>query len=63
MNFTFIILEPNCSMVAACLPCYRPLFRGDRIPDSIVRSARWIFSPRSRGSFTDQITTISSLRT
>lgn len=45
-----MVLEPNCSIIAACLPCYGPLFAGGRAPESMVRSVRSIFSLRSRGS-------------
>ncbi|MCJ1351571.1 MAG: hypothetical protein MMC33_001555 [Icmadophila ericetorum] len=49
-QFIFMILEPNCSIIAACLPCYGPLFAGGRAPESLVRSVRSVFSIRSRGS-------------
>ncbi|KAI1206319.1 uncharacterized protein F4807DRAFT_439697 [Annulohypoxylon truncatum] len=49
-QYIFLILEPNCSIIAACLPCYGPLFAGGRAPESIVRSVRSIFSLRSLGS-------------
>lgn len=45
-----MIVEPNCSIIAACLPCYGPLFRGGRIPGSLVRSVRSLFSLRSQSS-------------
>lgn len=49
-NFVFMIVEPNCSIIAACLPCYGPLFRGGRKPESLVRSIRSLFSLRSQSS-------------
>lgn len=46
-----MVLEPNCSIFAACLPTLGPLISGGRAPESIVRSVRSIFSLRSlRGS-------------
>ncbi|KAF2114226.1 hypothetical protein BDV96DRAFT_661507, partial [Lophiotrema nucula] len=30
LNAIFVILEPNCSIIAACFPCYGPLFRRSR---------------------------------
>lgn len=45
-----MILEPNCSIIAACLPCYGPLFVGGRAPESLIRSVRSVFSLRSQGS-------------
>ncbi|KAI0847852.1 hypothetical protein F5Y00DRAFT_263025 [Daldinia vernicosa] len=47
VQFVFMILEPNCSIIAACLPCYGPLVAGGRAPESIVRSVRSAFSLRS----------------
>lgn len=50
-NFIFMILEPNCSIIAACLPTYGPLFRGAWNLQSILRSVRSVFSLQSaRGS-------------
>ncbi|KAI0896220.1 hypothetical protein F4806DRAFT_496338 [Annulohypoxylon nitens] len=49
-QYIFLILEPNCSIIAACLPCYGPLFAGGRAPESLVRSVRSILSLRSLGS-------------
>jgi hypothetical protein len=49
-NFIFMILEPNCSIIAACLPCYRPLLADGRTPESVVRNARAVFSLRSWSS-------------
>lgn len=45
-----MIVEPNCSIIAACLPCYGPLFRGGRKPESLVRSIRSLLSLRSQSS-------------
>lgn len=45
-----MILELNCSIIAACLPCYGPLFKGGRKPESLIRSVRSVFSLRSRNS-------------
>lgn len=50
----FVILEPNCSIIAGCLPCYGPLFAGGRSPASLVRSVRSMFSLHSRNSFTNR---------
>ncbi|KAI1761978.1 hypothetical protein GGR53DRAFT_503358 [Hypoxylon sp. FL1150] len=47
VQFIFMILEPNCSIIAACLPCYGPLVAGGRAPESIIRSVRSVFSLRS----------------
>ncbi|MCJ1405150.1 hypothetical protein MMC11_008376 [Xylographa trunciseda] len=49
-QFIFLILEPNCSIIAACLPCYGPLLAKGRSPESLVRSVRSVFSLRSRTS-------------
>jgi hypothetical protein len=49
-NFVFMILEPNCSIIAACLPCYGPLFKSGKAIESILRSVRSVFSLRSQGS-------------
>jgi hypothetical protein len=51
-QFIFLIIEPNCSIIAACLPTYGPLFSswGGRAPESIVRSVRSILSLGSRHS-------------
>ena len=49
-QFIFMIIEPNCSIIAACLPCYGPLFAKGRSPVSLVRSVRSVFSLRSRTS-------------
>lgn len=49
-NFIFMVLEPNCSIIAACLPCYGPLFKGAWNMESLVRSFRSVFSLQSRGS-------------
>ncbi|PVH97417.1 hypothetical protein DM02DRAFT_597681 [Periconia macrospinosa] len=43
------VIEPNCSIIAACLPCYGPVFRG-RAPESIIRSVRSVLSLASLGS-------------
>ncbi|KAF2728065.1 hypothetical protein EJ04DRAFT_450090 [Polyplosphaeria fusca] len=49
-NFIFMILEPNCSIIAACLPTYGPLFKGAWNMESLMRSFRSVFSLQSRGS-------------
>jgi len=51
-QFIFMLLEPNCSIIAACLPCYGTLFarQGGRSPESLVRSVRSVLSLRSRSS-------------
>ncbi|KAJ8133035.1 hypothetical protein O1611_g588 [Lasiodiplodia mahajangana] len=46
-QFIFLILEPNCSIIAACLPCYGPLIGAGRGPESLLRSVWPIFSLRS----------------
>ncbi|KAH9884986.1 hypothetical protein F4778DRAFT_517129 [Xylariomycetidae sp. FL2044] len=51
--YIFKIIEPNCSIIAACLPCYGPLFKGGRAAESLIRSVRSIVSlasGRSHGS-------------
>ena len=45
-----MIIESNCSIIAACLPCYGPLFANGRSPQSLVRSVRSLFSLRSSNS-------------
>ncbi|CBF83087.1 hypothetical protein AN3257.2 [Aspergillus nidulans FGSC A4] len=47
-QFIFMILEPNCSIIAACLPCYGPLLARGRAPESLIRSVRSVFTLRSR---------------
>ncbi|KAI8966715.1 hypothetical protein F5Y11DRAFT_361781 [Daldinia sp. FL1419] len=47
VQFIFMILEPNCSIIAACLPCYGPLVAGGRAPESIVRSVQSVLSLQS----------------
>lgn len=49
-NCAFMVLEANCSIIAACFPCYGPLFRGGRSQLSLIASVRSMFSLRSRGS-------------
>ncbi|KAK0631017.1 hypothetical protein B0T17DRAFT_462298, partial [Bombardia bombarda] len=49
-QFIFMIIEPNCSIIAACLPCYGPLLAGGRRPESIIRSIRSLISIGSGGS-------------
>ncbi|PVI03883.1 hypothetical protein DM02DRAFT_694976 [Periconia macrospinosa] len=48
--YIFTIVEPNCSIIAACLPCYGPLARpwGGRAPESLVQSVRSVLSLGSR---------------
>lgn len=45
-----MVLEPNCSILAACLPCYGTLFAKGQTLGSIIKSARSMFSLRSQGS-------------
>ena len=45
-------IEPQMSIVAACLPTLTPLFHGGRDPASIIRSVRSILSLRSLSSQT-----------
>jgi len=52
-NFIFMVLEPNCSIIAACLPCYGSLFKGTFKLENLVRPFRSVFSLasfRSQGS-------------
>ncbi|CAG9946710.1 unnamed protein product [Clonostachys rosea f. rosea IK726] len=57
-QFIFMIIEPNCSIIAACLPCYGPLVSGGHSLGSIFNSIRSMFSLRS-GSGSKQLTTTS----
>ncbi|KAI1114205.1 hypothetical protein F5Y14DRAFT_415006 [Nemania sp. NC0429] len=50
LQFIFMILEPNFSIVAACLPTLGPLFIGARGPESMIRSVRSFLSIGSRNS-------------
>lgn len=43
-----MILEPHCSIIAACLPCFGPLMRGGVAPEWMIRSARSFMSLASR---------------
>lgn len=47
--YIFKIIEPNISIIAACLPCYGP-FLGGRAAESLIRSVRSIVSLGSGGS-------------
>ncbi|KAI0883800.1 uncharacterized protein GGS22DRAFT_166123 [Annulohypoxylon maeteangense] len=49
-QYIFMVLEPNCSILASCLPTYGPLVAGGRAPESIVRSVRSILSLASNNS-------------
>ncbi|KAI2784130.1 hypothetical protein F4815DRAFT_456939 [Daldinia loculata] len=51
-QFVFLVLEPHCSIIAGCLPCYGSLLArfGGRAPESLVRSVRSIISLGSWGS-------------
>lgn len=49
-QFIFMIIEAHCSIIAACLPCFGPLFTGGRAPESLVRSVRSVLSLASRSS-------------
>ena len=42
-----MVLEPNCCIIAACLPTFRPLWANGRGAESIIRSVRSILSLRS----------------
>ncbi|KAK9772826.1 putative Integral membrane protein [Seiridium cardinale] len=46
-QYIFLVIEPNCSILAASLPTYGPLFTGGRAPESFIRSLRSVFSIRS----------------
>jgi hypothetical protein len=50
--YIFTLVEPNCSIIAACLLCYGTLVRalGGRNLESVVRSVRSALSLRSRQS-------------
>ncbi|KAI0377087.1 hypothetical protein F5Y04DRAFT_285217 [Hypomontagnella monticulosa] len=51
VEIMFVIIEPNCSIVAACLPCYGPIFFGGRGNVArMLQSARSLFSLRSTKS-------------
>ncbi|CAI6331426.1 unnamed protein product [Periconia digitata] len=50
-NFILMIIEPNISVVAACLPCYGPLVKGGRSQMSLINSVRSMFSLRSRQDY------------
>ncbi|KAL4935322.1 hypothetical protein BDV06DRAFT_234429 [Aspergillus oleicola] len=52
-QFIFMILEPNCSIIAACLPCYGPLFSRGHAPESLIRSFRSMITLRSYSSGRD----------
>ncbi|KAI2472646.1 hypothetical protein F4781DRAFT_382479 [Annulohypoxylon bovei var. microspora] len=49
-QYIFMVLEPNCSILASCLPTYGPLVSGGRAPESIIRSVRSILSLGSNNS-------------
>ena len=55
-QFIFMLIEANCSIIAACLPCYGPLVAKGKSPESLVRSVRSVFSLRSRTSSTQRST-------
>ncbi|ETS76589.1 hypothetical protein PFICI_11976 [Pestalotiopsis fici W106-1] len=46
-QYIFLIIEPNCSILAASLPTYGPLFSGGGGMESIFRSLRSVFSLQS----------------
>ncbi|KAI2628671.1 hypothetical protein GGR54DRAFT_356489 [Hypoxylon sp. NC1633] len=48
--YIFKVIEPNASIIAGCLPCYGPLIKGWRTPESIIRSIRSLVSISSGGS-------------
>lgn len=45
--FIFVLLEPNSSIIAGCLPCYGSFFAGGRGLTSILNSIRSVISLRS----------------
>ena len=49
-QYIFMMLEPNCSIIAACLPCYGPLLANGKGLSSILSSVRSVFSIRSHGT-------------
>ncbi|RYC62858.1 hypothetical protein CHU98_g3351 [Xylaria longipes] len=61
-QFIFLILEPNCSIIAACLPCYGPLFNTGRGPESLLRSVRSMFSLRSNDTSKNSLTAARNAR-
>ncbi|RAK90787.1 hypothetical protein BO79DRAFT_252970 [Aspergillus costaricaensis CBS 115574] len=46
----FMLIEPNCSIIAACLPCYGALFVGATSLKSIIHSFRTVFTVGSQSS-------------
>jgi hypothetical protein len=51
LEIMFVIIEPNCSVIAGCVPCYGHLWSsGGRRLHSIVDSARSAFTLRSHSS-------------
>ncbi|KAI0099780.1 hypothetical protein GGR51DRAFT_391100 [Nemania sp. FL0031] len=57
VQFVFVIVEPHASIIAACLPCFGPLLKGMRGPESLIRSVRSALSLGSRGSAESHATT------
>ncbi|KAI1384138.1 uncharacterized protein F4822DRAFT_434082 [Hypoxylon trugodes] len=51
-QFVFLLIEPHCSIIAGCLPCYGSLLAkfGGCAPESLVRSVRSMISLQSWGS-------------
>ncbi|ETS76583.1 hypothetical protein PFICI_11970 [Pestalotiopsis fici W106-1] len=47
--FIFKVIEPNASIIAACLPLYGPIIKGWRAPSSIIASIRSMVSLGSNG--------------
>ncbi|RAH53660.1 hypothetical protein BO85DRAFT_150013 [Aspergillus piperis CBS 112811] len=45
-----VLIEPNCSIIAACLPCYGALFVGATSLKSIIHSFRTVFTVGSQSS-------------
>ncbi|KAF2229742.1 hypothetical protein EV356DRAFT_435584, partial [Viridothelium virens] len=48
--YIFVIIELNCSIIAACLPCLGPLLPGGPISGFLTRRARFFLSMKSRSS-------------
>ena len=51
-NSIWSVVEPNMSVVAACLPTFGPLYQHARSPGSMIKSLRSLLSPSSISSKT-----------
>ncbi|KAI1774488.1 hypothetical protein F4818DRAFT_452074 [Hypoxylon cercidicola] len=52
-QFCFLIIESHCSIIAASLPCYGPLFIGTKGAESMIRSVRSVYLFVSRDDSID----------